>query len=95
MEIQKSYTIEKNRALDSLAGAMWIVEKMFARAGHFILEFIQNAEDAEATKVKVILQKDVVKILNNGVSFSRDGVEAICSVEDLTKILKNTLVTLM
>jgi hypothetical protein len=80
MEIQKSYTIEKNRALDSLAGAMWIVEKMFARAGHFILEFIQNAEDAEATKVKVILQKDVVKILNNGVSFSRDDVEAICSV---------------
>jgi hypothetical protein len=71
---------------------MWIVEKMFARAGHFILEFIQNAE---ATKVKVILQKDVVKILNNGVSFSRDDVEAICSVEDLTKILKNTLVTLM
>lgn len=45
--------------------------------------------------MKVILQKDVVKILNNGVSFSRDDVEAICSVEDLTKILKNTLVTLM
>jgi hypothetical protein len=80
MEIQKSYTVEKNRALDSLAGAMWIVEKMFSRMGHFILEFIQNAEDAKATKVKIILQKDVVKILNNGTPFSRDDVEAICSV---------------
>ncbi|RSN77723.1 sacsin N-terminal ATP-binding-like domain-containing protein [Candidatus Methanodesulfokora washburnensis] len=79
-EIQKSYTAGKNRVLDSLAGAMWIVEKMFARTGHFILEFIQNAEDAKATKVKVILQKGLVKILNNGAPFSRDDVEAICSV---------------
>jgi hypothetical protein len=79
-EIQISYTAGKNRVLDSLAGAMWIVEKMFVRTGHFILEFIQNAEDAKATKVKVILQKDVVKILNNGAPFSRDDVEAICSI---------------
>ena len=80
LEIQKSYTERRDRVLDSLSGAMWIVEKMFARSGHFLLEFIQNAEDAKATKVKVVLEPKLVKIFNNGIPFSRDDVEAICSI---------------
>ncbi|RLE48586.1 MAG: hypothetical protein DRJ31_06945, partial [Candidatus Methanomethylicota archaeon] len=80
LEIQRDYTARKDRVLDSLAGAMWIVEKMFARAGHFILEFIQNAEDAKATKVKVVLKSRSLEIFNNGNPFSRDDVEAICSI---------------
>ncbi|MEM3451849.1 MAG: DUF3883 domain-containing protein [Nitrososphaerales archaeon] len=79
-EIQKSYATRKDRVLDSLSGAMWIVEKMYAYSGHFILEFIQNAEDAKATKVKIILRPGSIEIFNNGAPFSRDDVEAICSV---------------
>ncbi|MEM2175563.1 MAG: hypothetical protein QXI58_08105, partial [Candidatus Micrarchaeia archaeon] len=79
-EIQKSYLNMKGRVLDSLAGAMWIVEKMFTHTGHFILEFIQNAEDAKATKVKIILSPEYIEIFNNGRPFSREDVEAICAV---------------
>ncbi|MGC9202933.1 MAG: sacsin N-terminal ATP-binding-like domain-containing protein [Thermoproteota archaeon] len=79
-EIQRSYITRKDRVSDSLSGAMWIVEKMFTRTGHFVLEFIQNAEDARARKVKVILQPNFVKIFNDGLPFSRDDVEAICSI---------------
>ena len=51
-EIQRSYTVGEIRVLDALTGAMQIIEKMFTRSGHFILEFIQNAEDAGAKRVK-------------------------------------------
>jgi hypothetical protein len=80
MEIQRSYTVEEGRVLKALTRAMCVVNKMFSRVGHFILEFIQNAEDAKAKKVKIVLQRDFVKIFNDGKPFSRDDVEAICSV---------------
>jgi len=45
---------------------MQIVEKMFTRSGHFILEFIQNAEDAGAKRVKIVFEDGVIKIFNDG-----------------------------
>jgi len=79
-EIQRSYTVGESRVLDTLTGAMQIVEKMFTRSGHFILEFIQNAEDAGAKRVKIVFEDGVIKIFNDGRPFTRDDVEAICSV---------------
>lgn len=79
-DIQQSYVARRDRVLESLSGAMRIVEKMFVRSGHFLLEFIQNAEDAKAKQVKIVLQPEFVEIYNDGVPFSRDDVEAICSV---------------
>jgi len=65
-EIQRSYTVGESRVLDTLTGAMQIVEKMFTRSGHFILEFIQNAEDARAKRVKIVFEDGVIKIFNDG-----------------------------
>ena len=79
-EIQKSYITGDVRVLEALTGAMQIIEKAFTRSGHFILEFIQNAEDAEARRVKIVLEDGVIKIFNDGKPFSRDDVEAICSI---------------
>ena len=79
-EIQKSYITGDVRVLEALTGAMQIIEKTFTRSGHFILEFIQNAEDAEARRVKIVLEDGVIKIFNDGKLFSRDDVEAICSI---------------
>jgi len=79
-EIQRSYTVGDVRVLEALAGAMQIIEKMFTRSGHFILEFIQNAEDAEAKKVKVMFEDGIIKIFNDGRPFTKDDVEAICSI---------------
>ena len=65
-EIQRSYTVGESRVLDALTGAMQIVEKMFTRSGHFILEFIQNAEDAGAKRVRIVFEDGVIKIFNDG-----------------------------
>jgi hypothetical protein len=79
-EIQKSYITGDVRVLEALTGAMQIIEKTFTRSGHFILEFIQNAEDAEARRVKIVLEDGAIKIFNDGKPFTRDDVEAICSI---------------
>jgi len=79
-EIQRSYTVGETRVLDALTGAMQIIEKMFTRSGHFILEFIQNAEDAGAKRVKIVFEDGVIKVFNDGESFTRNDVEAICSI---------------
>ena len=79
-EIQKSYITGDVRVLEALTGAMQIIEKAFTRSGHFILEFIQNAEDAEARRVRIVLEDGVIKIFNDGKPFTRDDVEAICSI---------------
>ena len=79
-EIQRSYIIGETRILEALTGAMQIIEKTFTRSGHFVLEFIQNAEDAEARRVKIVLESCAIKIFNDGKPFTRDDVEAICSI---------------
>jgi hypothetical protein len=45
-----------------------------------VLEFIQNAEDAGARRVKIVLESGAIKIFNDGKPFTRDDVEAICSI---------------
>ena len=79
-EIQRSYTVGETRVLEALTGAMQVVEKMFTRSGRFILEFIQNAEDAGAKRVKVVFEDGVMKVFNDGRPFNGDDVEAICSI---------------
>jgi len=79
-EIQRSYIIGETRILEALTGAMQIIEKTFTRSGHFVLEFIQNAEDAGARRVKIVLESGAIKIFNDGKPFTRDDVEAICSI---------------
>jgi len=59
-EIQRSYIIGETRILEALTGAMQIIEKTFTRSGHFVLEFIQNAEDAEARRVKIVLESGTI-----------------------------------
>jgi hypothetical protein len=79
-EIQRSYIIGETRILEALTGAMQIIGKTFTRSGHFVLEFIQNAEDAGARRVKIVLESGAIKIFNDGKPFTRDDVEAICSI---------------
>jgi len=79
-EIQRSYVAGDVRLLDALTGAMRVIEKTFTRSGHFVLEFIQNAEDAEAKRVRIVLKGGAIKVFNDGKPFDRDDVEAICSI---------------
>lgn len=79
-EIAQNLISSNEYVRDILAGAMRIVEKSFMRRGNFLLEFIQNAEDVGATRVKVLLRNNNLEIYNDGRPFSREDVEAICSI---------------
>lgn len=59
------------------------LESVFPSARHWVLEFLQNSEDAMRTKgdrISVRLGEDSLWILNNGDNFSDDDFTAICDV---------------
>lgn len=73
------------RIKESLSGALWVVERGFSRTGHLLLEFMQNAEDAKAGRLKITLDQGSeglyeLVICNNGSPLSKDDVDAVCSI---------------
>lgn len=56
------------------------LESAFPSPKHWVLEFLQNSEDAGATKISVRLSEDSLWILNNGKNFDDDDFAAICDV---------------
>lgn len=85
-EIKTRLTQSDEDVLDSLAGAIDRLQKAFPRRGHFLMEFIQNADDAESNSLKIEVNKNVIRILNDGRPFQRKDVESICKVGRSSKI---------
>jgi hypothetical protein len=54
---------------------------VFPSNRHWILEFVQNAEDAKSTRFLIRLRDGVVEVLNDGDLFTADDVETISSVK--------------
>jgi hypothetical protein len=77
--ISKDY-MANARIQDALQGAMRHVKRSFSRRGHLLMEFIQNAEDAHATRMLVKLSESGLVICNNGNSFEPPEVDSICSI---------------
>lgn len=73
---------ERKRSL--LAGGyvnmMKIMESAFMSPEHWILEFLQNAEDAGAERFSIRIGSDFIWILNNGKEFTDENFYAICDV---------------
>ena len=53
----------------------------FESPKHWVLEFLQNAEDADATRISIRLAKDSLWILNDGNTFSNEDFYTICDVK--------------
>ena len=80
-EIQKKYEdSDKDIVLDSLAGAIDRLQKAFPGRGHFLMEFIQNADDADSKSMKIEIDKECIKIFNNGDYFDLEDIKSICKV---------------
>jgi len=68
--------------------------RLYSDRTHFIYELLQNAEDAEATKVLFQLHQDRLMVKHNGRPFNEEDVRGICGIDigikkdDLTKIGK-------
>lgn len=78
--IRVTYASAAPLVQQSLAGALESVERDFSRRGHYLYEFLQNADDAGATQMKARLQAGIMEILNNGNPFSAQDVEALCKI---------------
>jgi len=72
-------------AAKSLRNTLRLVELMYIEPGQFLLEFLQNAEDAlmEANRrgyFKIELYRDKIIIRNNGKPFDEKDLESLCSI---------------
>lgn len=73
-----------------------ISQVVFTRSSGFLLELIQNAEDAglgldNVGEFAIALDKERVRITHNGRPFSKDDVGAICGIRSSKKPEKGTL----
>ncbi|MFH8119921.1 MAG: DUF3883 domain-containing protein [Candidatus Aenigmatarchaeota archaeon] len=80
---------DKEFALDGYAGSIEAIQKAFPRYGSFLMEFIQNADDAKSKSVRIEIFQDSIKILNDGLPFSQEDVKSICKVGRSSKTAKD------
>ena len=62
-----------------------VLKKIYSTPSHFIYELLQNADDAGATEVSIILRNDELQFRHNGEPFNWDNVIAILSIGESTK----------
>lgn len=78
------YESSKKNGFDE--GIERLLTKLYPDKAHFIFELLQNAEDAEATKVEFRLEADSLVFVHNGRRlFNLRDVESITSIADSTK----------
>ena len=78
--------VEAIRKNDVEEGLGRFLTDLYPDNAHFIYELLQNAEDAQATEVRFVLQEDKVEFEHNGDHlFSIEDVEAITGFGNSTK----------
>lgn len=79
--IQKRYlNSDPDFVLDSLSGGIDKLERAFPGHGAFLMEFIQNADDAGSERMLIEIANDAVRIFNDGKSFAEKDVNSVCKV---------------
>jgi len=74
-----------------------VSESVFSRSAHFLLELLQNAEDAGPKsnpgkgEIKFSVSQSRIKVSHNGVPFTEANVDAICGVRSTKKPELGTL----
>src|ERR1035441_4854521 len=71
---------------EKLERAVSLLVGLYTERAHFILELLQNAEDARATHVRFDLQADGLEVWHDGRLFNEDDVRGVCGVGEGTKI---------
>src|SRR5664280_2192259 len=58
---------------------------LYADRTHFVLELLQNAQDAEATRIEFELLPDRLDVRHDGRWFSTSDVRGVCGIAESTK----------
>jgi hypothetical protein len=82
---------DKEFVLDSLTGAIDRLQKAFPRYGSFLMEFVQNADDAKSQSLKIEILENTIRIFNDGLPFSEEDVKSICKVGRSSKTPKDCI----
>ena len=77
-ENRKRYGTEFERVLR-------IIINQYSDRTHFIYEILQNAEDANATHIKFLLENGRLLIYHNGRPFNEQDIEGVCGIANGTK----------
>lgn len=78
--------IEANRENNFEDGIKKLLTELYPDNAHFIYELLQNAEDAQATKVKFTLSLEGLEFQHDGKrQFNEDNIESITSIGQTTK----------
>ena len=80
LSIRSDCEVGSQRLKRAMEGALLTIEKGFSGEGHYLYEFIQNADDENSKTVRVLLEPNQVTILNDGDPFEYDDVDALCDV---------------
>jgi anti-sigma regulatory factor (Ser/Thr protein kinase) len=76
---------------DSVNMLSTVSESIFSRSAHFILELLQNAEDAGSDlgtnrgEIEFRISPERIQVTHNGVPFNDTNVDAICGVRSSKK----------
>ncbi len=97
-DIRKEIEASKNTHIwsDYVNALKLISQVVFTRGSGFVLELIQNAEDAglgleEPGVFEVKLRQDRVKVTHNGLPFRENNVQALCGIRSSKKPERGTL----
>lgn len=78
-EIFRRYKSTDPIILKGFAQTIRLNLQNFPSTGHFIIEFIQNADDAKSSIFKLFASNESISIINNGNTFKHDDVESVCN----------------
>jgi len=80
---------DKEFILDSLTGAIDRLQKAFPRYGSFLMEFVQNADDANSKSLAINIKEGGIRVSNDGNPFSEEDIKSICKVGRSSKTPKD------
>ena len=83
--IKNDYLNTSDRIIKTLTGSLEVIQKVFPRYGSFIMELIQNADDAHSKTIRFEVSPRELLIYNDGDPFSEKDIESICDIGQSSK----------
>lgn len=91
LSIYQRYQNADKILLKGFANTIRLNLQNFPSSGHFIIELIQNADDAGSSEFELNASDEQVEIKNNGQSFTQQDVESICNSASSNKSPEHNL----
>jgi hypothetical protein len=80
--IREEHRLDYGRKVGNFGG---VLVDLYSDRTHFLLELLQNAQDARATRVRFDLHPDRLEVRHDGRAFTEADVRGICGIRDSTK----------